>query len=877
MKLLLIFFIFIVSACGGGSAGESENRSSVPVVNAGSDQTVKTGEQVNLNAVVSAGADDGSLTYRWLLVSIPSGSNISLIDSETPNPSFVPDVDGVYVVQLIVNDGQQDSLADTITITSGEVNSVPIAQAGLDQNIKVGDKISLDGGASTDADGDSLTYQWELVSVPTGSAVTLSNENSVIASFVSGSTGVYVVQLVVNDGEEESLADTVTITVSNVLVNSLPVANAGNDQNVNTGNMVNLDGSASVDADSDLLTYQWSLVSMPVSSTTVLVNPNSVTPSFTPDSDGDYIIQLVVNDGQEDSAAHTITVVSATLNSIPVANAGADQNVSAGMQVILDGSQSTDSDGDLLVYKWSLISTPLGSSAVLLNNASVTPSFTPNLEGAYVAQLIVNDGLKDSPADTVTIVASILNSTPVANAGPDQNINTGITVNLDGSGSMDTDGDLLTYRWLLLSVPVGSAATLSNDNTVSPSFSADIDGSYVVQLIVRDGQVDSLVDTVTITSSTFNSVPVANAGLDQNVNTGVTVNLDGSASTDADADLLLYKWSIISVPTGSAVTLVNETTENPAFTPDVDGAYVIQLIVNDSQDDSQPDIVTVNSNTINSAPVADAGADQNIDTGADGLIVNLDGSASQDVNGDLLTYQWSFVSLPAGSTARLLDESTVAPTFLIDRDGVYVVRLVVNDGQINSAEDRVVITAKSPVTFRLRIPDVNFRETIFPAPPATIKRPFCTVADSGLSSGFRFQTCASPKSNSGEYFTYNANQTITTNTANKKCLTYIPSAIRLVRPPAAGNSQQLQYVSSVSFSTCNGSEEQKWNVLDGDSSNMIKIYRLGANVSNDNAFVSRSHSGGSLNGVSTHSFHFERCNELFCSPVLYPDVNWITN
>ena len=70
--------------------------------------------------------------------------------------------------------------------------------------------------------------------------------------------------------------------------------------------------------------------------------------------------------------------------------------------------------------------------------------------------------------------------------------------------------------------------------------SPDVDGTYVVELMVNDGKVDSLVDTVTVIASKANSVPVANAGADQSILLNTVVNLNGNKSTDADSNGLSY-------------------------------------------------------------------------------------------------------------------------------------------------------------------------------------------------------------------------------------------------------------------------------------------------------------------------------------------------
>jgi len=91
----------------------------------------------------------------------------------------------------------------------------------------------------------------------------------------------------------------------------------------------------------------------------------------------------------------------------------------------------------------------------------------------------------------------------------------------------------------------------------------------------------------------------------------------------------------------------------------------------------------------NQAPVADAGPDQSVNTGS---MVQLDGSASSDPDGDSITYSWAFVSKPTDSTASLNDETSDMPTFVADLDGTYEVQLTVSDGELSST-DRVVVTA----------------------------------------------------------------------------------------------------------------------------------------------------------------------------------------
>jgi hypothetical protein len=369
-------------------------------------------------------------------------------------------------------------------------NRPPVANAGPDQTVQVTDTVTLDGSGSTDADGHPLAFAWSFLALPPGSAASLSDPGAVNPTFVADEPGLYELQLVVSDGFSNSAPDTVAISTQN----SPPVANAGPDQSVLVGQTATLDGSGSTDVDGDALTFAWSLTAVPPGSAAELSDPAAVMPTIVVDLPGSYVAELVVNDGQADSAPDSVRL--STANSPPVADAGPDQTVAPGSFVQLDGSGSSDVDGDPLSFRWSLTLRPPGSQAVLSDPADVAPSFTADEPGVYVAQLVVNDGAVDSSPDTVTI--STENSAPVADAGPDQEVATGETVTLDGSASSDADGDPLSFEWSLLSTPPGSGALLSDPASPNPTFVADMAGSYVAQLVVNDGQVDSLPDTVTI-------------------------------------------------------------------------------------------------------------------------------------------------------------------------------------------------------------------------------------------------------------------------------------------------------------------------------------------------------------------------------------------
>ena len=390
------------------------------------------------------------------------------------------------------------------------------------------------------------------------------------------------------------------------------------------------------------------------------------------------------------------TTATATTNVAPTANPGASQNVLVGAVVSMDGSASKDPDGGTLTFKWTLIGKPVGSAATLTNSSYPNPKFTADLAGNYVLSLVVNDGKKDSAVASVSVTATTANAAPVANAGNNQNITIGSTVTLDGTASSDANNDSLTYKWTLQSKPSNSSATLSSLTSAKPTFKADLAGTYVATLVVNDGKANSDVAVVSVLASVANSLPVAKAGATQNVVVGTSVTLDGTASTDANGDLLTYKWSLLYKPTGSLASLASATSSKPTFTADTVGTFVVSLVVNDGKADSaEVSSTTVIAEALNAAPVANAGPAQTVLIGA---TVTLTGAASTDANADKLTYKWVLTTRPTGSTATLSSTSVVSPTFKADVAGVFVASLIVNDGKLDSAVSTVPISAVSTVS-----------------------------------------------------------------------------------------------------------------------------------------------------------------------------------
>jgi PKD repeat protein len=184
-------------------------------------------------------------------------------------------------------------------------------------------------------------------------------------------------------------------------------------------------------------------------------------------------------------------------------------------------------------------------------------------------------------------------------------VKNGDIITLDGSASSDANGDTLTFDWSFISKPDGSEAILSDSTVENPTFIADVAGIYKVKLVVTDGYTESNAYSEVISSSSENTTPLADAGVDQSVAEGEMVFLDGNDSIDTDYDTLTYEWSFITIPDSSDAILLDSTAVDPSFEADLAGIYTLQLIVKDG-------IANSKANSVNISVSSETGVDLDI-------------------------------------------------------------------------------------------------------------------------------------------------------------------------------------------------------------------------------------------------------------------------
>ncbi len=489
--------------------------------------------------------------------------------------------------------------------------------------------------------------------------------------------------------------------------NGAPVANAGPDQPAaGEGATVALDGTGSTDPDGDALAFAWTQVAGPV---VALSSPAAAVTTFAaPGVTAATVLtfRLTVDDGRGGSAFDEVTVtVQDTVNEPPSASAGSDLTVLAGAAVALDGTGSSDPNGEALAYAWTQTA---GAPVALAGADTPTPSFTaPGAADALAFSLTVTDA-RGAPATDSVVVTVRVNAAPAADAGADLAAGEGEAVVLLGSGG-DPDGDAISFSWTQVSGP--AAAAVAGADTATPTVTAPAVTAVqalVFRLTVTDALGASASDEVTLTvADSVNEPPVASAGADAAAGEGEALALDGTGSSDPNGEALTFAWAQVS---GPAASIAGAGTATPTVTaPAVFTAQtlVFRLTVTDARGGTDTDDVSVAvANSVNEAPTADAGADQVRD---EGTSVALSGAGSSDPNGEALTYSWVQT---AGPPVALSGAGTATPSFTAPE-----------------------VAADTVLAFALTVADVPHGATATDSVDVTVRnRPAATLAFDGWES-----------------------------------------------------------------------------------------------------------------------------------------------
>ena len=362
-----------------------------PVADAGDDVEADPGARVTLDGTRSTDPDGGRLTFAWTQT---AGKRVTLSGARSARLSFTaPAAPGALTFRLTVTNPDGFSDSDEVTVLVGDIRP-PVADAGDDVEADPGARVTLDGSESTDPNRGRLTFAWTQTA---GERVTLSGARSARLSFTAPApAGALTFRLTVTDPDGLSDSDEVTVTVRDIEV-SFGDAAVGTLALV-TGKTMEPVQLPKASGGNGRLRYR--LTSKPAGLAGLDFDPATRWLTGTPTASGTFTFTLRATDGDGDTAGVAFLV---EVNGAPIARAGADRTVDPSAPVRLDGSGSSDPDGDTLTFAW----TQTRGSRVSLSNASdVQPSFeAPLRPEPLVFRLTVTDpnGLSDSDEVTVTV------------------------------------------------------------------------------------------------------------------------------------------------------------------------------------------------------------------------------------------------------------------------------------------------------------------------------------------------------------------------------------------------------------------------------------------------------------------------------------------
>ena len=576
-------------------------------------------QKIKLSAERSYDNDGKILDYRWIIDNQPERKG-KVIEHSFTEP-------GIHRVVLNVLDDSNVSNSigsDTLFI---KINTSPVIVV-QDLITTCENVVAIDASRSYDSDGDPLTYYWQIPNMnrEIGSAVRIINFTE---------KGFLPVLLSVDDGM--GLSNSVSQKTIMVKINRPPVANAGVDTTVCSGDIVVFNGLKSFDPENGLLKYVWSI------NDSVKIEGSNAVYKFR--KGGIYKIKLHVTDdsglpcnvGEDEKI---ITVVEA-----PVANAGPDQTVCANNPVQFDGTGSSDVDGIVNSYEWDFGDGEFGGGA--------TPIHIYTKPGIYKVTLtITGDLIGDCDnTDKDEMIVTVVDA-PVALFNSSTLVPEKKPITFDASESKTSSGKILKYEWNF------GDGNSTEGKIVNHTYNKY--GNYKVTLRIL---TDSKGECSTASASkqiTVNSRPIATASAPKFAAVNQIIEFSGNKSLDSDGMISNHFWDLGDGSTREGVKINYAYSKN--------GKYRVILKVEDNSKAENNFDYDTTYVLINAEPKAVFNLPEQLYKNFE---FDLDASKSFDPDGSITSYEW-FLNDQKISTEKSLKHK-------IDKPGVYRIRLLVKD------------------------------------------------------------------------------------------------------------------------------------------------------------------------------------------------------
>lgn len=441
------------------------------------------------------------------------------------------------------------------------VNEVPIADAGPDQTINLGEIAGLNGRDSHDPESKPLTYRWSLVSIPIGSHPQLSGAESAQASLQTDAVGPYTVRLMVNDGVHDSLEDQIVITVVDPNENHPPTITS----TPPFSGMTTVPYTYAVvatDPDGDTLRFR--LGQGPAGMT---INTNTGLIQFTTTNTGSHYVQVIVEDGRGGGyyQGWSLTIqpyqnLAPQFTSTPVATSAPGSNY------VYD-VDATDPNSDTVTY--TLTVKPAGMT---INAASGLITWTPTVGqvGGNAVTVTASDGKGGTASQTFNIVVFTPGQDgPVVSAIPDQTVVTPATFALIPLDAyvVDPNNPDSQITWTVTGTS-NLSVTIDSNRVATISYTAGTLTSERVTFLATDPSGKAGFASPLLTVRSTDNPPVAALANLSDVDTTVintgTFELRGTADDPDAIDPVAYRVVLYDPVTGAQVANVTPGPLTPS-------------------------------------------------------------------------------------------------------------------------------------------------------------------------------------------------------------------------------------------------------------------------------------------------------------------------
>lgn len=366
-----------------------------PAVSAGADKSLF----LPTNSVVITGTasdPDGSVTtLLWTKVSGPVSA--TLLNENTTILTVSDLVEGVYVFRLTGTDDDGATAFDEVkvTVNPAAANQPPVANAGVDQSIKLPTNAINITGAGTDADGTIAEFLWIKISGP---SVTINGANTATLALTNMVEGNYIFELKVTDDDGDSDADQLAIEVLPAALNVAPVVSAGDDVSLKLPeNAATLFGTAT-DSDGTIASLLWTQISGPAAT---LTNVTTTDLGLSNLLEGVYTFRLTATDDGGLTAFDDVkvTVLPEITFPEPSVTAGDDQIVQLPANSV-DITALAESEGVIASYVWEQID----GDPINFDGDSSTLNLAGLTAGVYAFRVTVRDAQGQEASDEVLVL-----------------------------------------------------------------------------------------------------------------------------------------------------------------------------------------------------------------------------------------------------------------------------------------------------------------------------------------------------------------------------------------------------------------------------------------------------------------------------------------